>query len=316
MATGKSTPKPQRKKGQSANYRRLSLLSLRRSGKRPSKGRVKHLNLPLVFSWELAIALRKYRTQKSRRSKRHKQWVFPIYLSSIKELAIIPKRHKRTVKVGGGGRFINFSGAWLRRRSLVPLLITVVGLGGVIYFGLQFIRPSPLELRVNNPVPVPTLVQAAEKTPQTFPKSEPTRVRVASINLDTELIKLGRNPDNTMEVPVRYDIAGWYTHAPTPGELGPAIIVGHVDRPGGIAIFWRLREIQPGDLIEVDRVDGKTVKFRADSIKQFPQDNFPTKEVYGNIDHSGIRLITCGGTFNSQTGRYTHNTVVYGSLVN
>jgi hypothetical protein len=69
------------------------------------------------------------------------------------------------------------------------------------------------------------------------------------------------------------------------------------------------------DIFEVQRVDGSTMKFKVDSVKQFSQSNFPTNEVYGNINYAGIRLITCGGTFNSQTHHYSDNTVVFGSLV-
>ena len=56
--------------------------------------------------------------------------------------------------------------------------------------------------------------------------------------------------------------------------------------------------------------------FKVSDVKQFPRDSFPTQEIYGNIDYAGVRLITCGGVFNRQTHQYSHNTVVYASLVN
>ena len=87
------------------------------------------------------------------------------------------------------------------------------------------------------------------------------------------------------------------------------------DRPGDVAVFWRLRELVPGDTFEIDRADGSTAKFKVDAVKQVPQSNFPTEEVYGNIDFAGIRLITCGGTFNRTTRHYSDNTIVFGSLI-
>jgi hypothetical protein len=77
-----------------------------------------------------------------------------------------------------------------------------------------------------------------------------------------------------------------------------------------------LHELQQGDTFEVQRVDGSEMKFKVDAVKQFSQNNFPTNEVYGDINYAGIRLITCGGTFNNQTHHYSDNTVVFGSLVN
>ncbi|MBI4101059.1 class F sortase, partial [Candidatus Microgenomates bacterium] len=94
-----------------------------------------------------------------------------------------------------------------------------------------------------------------------------------------------------------------------------AIVVGHIDNYRGPAVFWKLGQLQPGDVVEIDRADGTTVKFKVEAIKQFSQDQFPTAEVYGNIDHAGLRLITCGGQFNRITRQYSDNTVVFASMV-
>lgn len=55
--------------------------------------------------------------------------------------------------------------------------------------------------------------------------------------------------------------------------------------------------------------------FRVRRVAQFPKDQFPTKLVYGDIDHAGLRLITCGGSFNSQSGHYEDNIVAFADLV-
>ena len=214
------------------------------------------------------------------------------------------------------GRFVKQSSAWWRRRAAIATPLVIFGVSGTIYFIFQLNRPIFIEEpvaaaslpapAVNVPVPDVTIALQA---------SEPTRLRISKIGVDTSFVSIGKKADGTMEVPGRYDIVGWYDKAPTPGELGPAIVVGHVDRPGGIAVFWRLRELVPGDTFEIDRADGSTVKFKVNEVKQLPQDSFPTEEVYGNIDHAGIRLITCGGTFDRKIRQYSHNTVVYGSLI-
>ena len=113
-----------------------------------------------------------------------------------------------------------------------------------------------------------------------------------------------------------YDRAGWYRYSPTPGVLGPAIIVGHVDSAhGGPSVFFRLGELHPRDLVRVTRHDGTTAVFSVERVQRFAKRAFPTQMVYGNTDHPALRLITCGGPFDRRTGHYLDNVVVTASLV-
>lgn len=124
---------------------------------------------------------------------------------------------------------------------------------------------------------------------------------------------LGLEKDGSLETPPGPFPAGWFTGAPTPGELGPAIIVGHVRyvRPG---VFERLSDLRRGDPVEVSRKDGSTARFRVVKVQHFAKSGFPTKKVYGNIDHPGLRLITCGG-LDPDTNRFAQNLVVFADLV-
>ncbi len=126
---------------------------------------------------------------------------------------------------------------------------------------------------------------------------------------------LGLRRDGTLEVPPQGFPAGWYTGAPTPGELGPAIIAGHVDWGGHPGVFHELRDLAPGDEVAVDRRDGSTAVFRVTRVEQFPKDAFPTAAVYGDIDHAGLRLITCGGSFDRRARSYDDNIVAFAELV-
>ena len=125
---------------------------------------------------------------------------------------------------------------------------------------------------------------------------------------------LGLGSDGTLDVPPGGFPAGWYTGGPTPGEVGPAVIAGHIDMKGP-GVFYKLHSVARGDRVTVTRADGSTPVFRVTLVKQYAKDSFPTRLVYGNLDHAGLRLITCGGTFNSRTGHYEDNLVVFADLV-
>lgn len=146
--------------------------------------------------------------------------------------------------------------------------------------------------------------------------SEPVRFVVPKLAIDAAFEKpLGLNADRTLSVPAAYDTVGWYSGSPTPGELGPSVILGHVDSYEGAAIFYHLGKLTSGDTFTVERADGSKPTFVVEKLERYPQRDFPTDQVYGPIDYAGIRLITCTGTYNYGTLRYSHNLVVYGRLV-
>ncbi len=157
--------------------------------------------------------------------------------------------------------------------------------------------------------------QPATPAPVTMVAAAPVRLQVPSIGLDSELIELGLQADGTLEVPSSGFPAGWYTGAPTPGELGPAIIAGHVDWDGQPGVFFDLRDLSPGDDIAITRRDGSTARFRVTRVEQFAKDAFPTQAVYGDLDHAGLRLITCAGAFDPTMRSYDDNLVAFAELV-
>ncbi|WP_433611190.1 class F sortase [Prescottella agglutinans] len=170
--------------------------------------------------------------------------------------------------------------------------------------------------------PVPTVVQEASgpavgtgTDPASITDPRPVRIAIPAIGVDSDLMKLGLESNGALEVPPGGFPAGWYSGSPVPGELGPAIIAGHVDWGGAPGVFFRLHELAPGDEITADRADGVTAVFRVATVERYAKDAFPTARVYGDIDHPGLRLITCGGEFDTDARSYRDNTVVFADLV-
>jgi hypothetical protein len=166
--------------------------------------------------------------------------------------------------------------------------------------------------------PTPTVSAPASVAPvgaAPMARSAPVRVQIPAIDVDSTLMQLGLRVDRSLQVPPSGFPAGWYTGAPTPGELGPAILAGHVDWGGQPGVFSRLRELTPDAEVTVTRQDGSAAVFRVTQVKEYPKDNFPTGDVYGDLDHPGLRLITCGGAFDRQTRNYEDNIVAYADLV-
>lgn len=148
-----------------------------------------------------------------------------------------------------------------------------------------------------------------------YARSAPTLLRIPKLALEASFESpLGLNDDGTVEVPDTYTKVGWYKHGATPGEVGPAVILGHVDSVDGPAVFYSLGKLEKGDTVEVTREDGTVATFVVEETVRYAQDDFPTERVYGATEGRALRLVTCTGTFNKGTQRYSHNLVVYATL--
>jgi sortase (surface protein transpeptidase) len=156
-------------------------------------------------------------------------------------------------------------------------------------------RPQPRERRKNATADV----------------ANPRRIEIPAIGVSAPVIELGLNPDRTLEVPTDYGDTGWWEDGPEPGERGPAVIAGHVDSRTGPAAFYRLGELRPGDEILIHRADRTQARFVVRRLERHPKDSFPTRRVYGRTPQPTLRLVTCSGDFDTSTGHYVDNTIVF-----
>ncbi|MEU6645201.1 class F sortase [Saccharomonospora sp. NPDC046836] len=150
-----------------------------------------------------------------------------------------------------------------------------------------------------------------------YDKLRPTQVKIPKIDAESSLISVAVTKDGAIAVPSAKNPmqAAWYRLSPVPGEVGPAILLGHVDGNKQPGIFYKLHELVEGDEILVERSDGEELTFVVERSVQVPKDEFPTEAVYGNTDKPQLRLITCGGVFDRAEHSYTDNVVVYANLV-
>jgi sortase (surface protein transpeptidase) len=157
-------------------------------------------------------------------------------------------------------------------------------------------------------------------TPQDQPKgllpSPPVWLAIPKLGVHSSLVPLGLNPDGSVQVPSLDDPmqAGWYSYGPTPGEVGPAVLLGHVDGYQRAGVFYRLRQLAPGDEVLVTRKDGARVAFRVRRVDVVPKPSFPTQAVYGNTTVPELRLVTCGGPFDRAAASYQDNVIVYAAM--
>ncbi|TDC78261.1 class F sortase [Actinomadura sp. 7K507] len=157
---------------------------------------------------------------------------------------------------------------------------------------------------------------AAASAPLTH--SQPTKIAIEKIGVSAPISDIGLLPNGRVEEPPlsKPNLVGWYKEGVTPGEIGPSVLLGHVDAHGKNAVFYRLKELNTGDQIKVARKDGTTATFAVEKKQRVDKNAFPHKQVFAaSLDHASLRLVTCGGAFDPESGHYKDNVIIYAKLV-
>jgi sortase (surface protein transpeptidase) len=145
--------------------------------------------------------------------------------------------------------------------------------------------------------------------------ARPVELIIPAIGVRAALIRLGITAAGALQVPSATTVAGWYAGSPRPGEIGSSVIAGHVDSYLGPGVFFRLVRLRPPERIYVRRADGTLAVFRVTAVRTYLKDRFPTAAVYGPVPDAQLRLVTCGGMFDSSLRSYLSNVVVYAVAV-
>jgi sortase (surface protein transpeptidase) len=146
-------------------------------------------------------------------------------------------------------------------------------------------------------------------------RSVPVHLSIPAIGVSTGIQQLGLLANGSPQVPSGWNIAGWYKLGPSPGQVGSAVILGHVDSVGGPAVFYRLNKLKVGNQVMVKLASGQTVTFKVIALRQYLKAKFPLQTVYGPRSYPSLQLVTCGGSFDSKTGHYLSSIVAFTKLV-
>ncbi len=224
---------------------------------------------------------------------------------------MVPWSEVTTTRAGGR------HGLPWRAAGSVVVLLALAGfglIGAAFTEGPTAPPPQPPPLAESPVGAAASSPEVAQPAPSGRPRSAPSQIVIPKIGVHASIMKIGTNPDGTVEVPPldQAQLAGWYEPGASPGEVGNAVVVGHVDSAElGPAVFFSLGDLRPGDTVGVVREDGEQVDFTVESVKAYPKTEFPTELVYGPTDQIALRVVTCGGVFDEAAGDYPDNIVVF-----
>ena len=130
------------------------------------------------------------------------------------------------------------------------------------------------------------------------PIRDPSRIVIPAIDVDATIVPVGLLTGGDMETP-DWGKAGWYSLGPAPGDVGPAVILAHWDSIHGPDVFYRLKELQPGDEILVYGTEDEPAVFVVGLARATAQDRAaqgPDLATTRRIPLSGLSPVAASST--------------------
>ena len=219
-------------------------------------------------------------------------------------------------EVDRAGVTINGTGAHRGpRREHFLWVLCAAALTGALVLAVTASGPDPAKRVLQSTTTLATTTITTRTPPAGLARSLPRELIVPSLGIDSGVGQLGLLADHHVQVPTSVHTVGWFRLGPTPGQIGSSVILGHVDSYAGPGIFFNIKSLPVGALIEVGLADHTMALFRVTSVVQYAKSSFPDALVYGSSEGRNLNLVTCGGTFDRSTRSYESNIVVFSRLV-
>jgi len=207
----------------------------------------------------------------------------------------------------------------LSRRNVVAIAV-LTAIATTVLVGLR-VSSSPAALSTTTTTTTTaktTKVVAAPPKARVLPRigvSNPRTVSIPALGVSASIVKLGLMANHQVQVPKTTTVVGWYKLGPTPGQIGSSVLLAHVDSTTGPGVFFYLKNLKAGNLVNVTLTNGTVTHFRVMRVVEYSKTAFPDRLVYGNHGSRELQLVTCGGAFDRSTGSYESNVVVFTKYV-
>lgn len=180
--------------------------------------------------------------------------------------------------------------------------ITAIGICSTCLVFATFVYQGKLQIESNEFAQA----QAQERS------GTPIEFLIQRLGIVAHIESVGISGDGAMAVPTKAQDVGWYELGTNPGDIGSAVLAGHVNWDDGQdAVFTRLHELVAGDLVQVKNSLGVTKTFIVYDIKTYLVDD-DTHQVFSSSDgQRNLNLITCSGVWDTLLETHKSRLVVF-----
>jgi sortase (surface protein transpeptidase) len=197
--------------------------------------------------------------------------------------------------------------------AAILFILLSIGIGGWAWSGILSLQHSTPHVVKHHPVVITPISYDAG-----LDVAAGGRLLIPAIKVNASIEIVGKTPEGLMDVPThnKWVTVGWYKNGPKPGQVGSAVIDGHLDRDGGApAVFWDLHKLHLDDVVSVQSKTGRTLHFKVIKVAKYAPDAAPVAQIFGNNNGIFLNLITCAGVWVPAENQPSQRLVVYTKLV-
>ncbi len=158
------------------------------------------------------------------------------------------------------------------------------------------------------------LAAGRSSSPSLVPAGWPRTVEIPRISVRAPLEWVRLQGPKDLEAPFKWDDAGWYSRGTRPGDIGHAVVFGHLDSTCCPAVFWNLNQLKAGDTIQIG-YRARTLTFRVIWQHVYANTQLPVRWMFGGGRQRALVMFTCAGIFHHDGTGYDHKLVLFARLV-
>jgi sortase family protein len=208
----------------------------------------------------------------------------------------------------------------LQRAGWVPfacaiLTVAVLALAGITWQNSPYWGRNP-QAAPRDIGSVPTASPPAPARLAAAVQIAPNRIVIPKLKTSAKIVKVATTPDGELEIPLDPKVVGWWRYGAKPGAAkGTAILAGHINYAGVTGSMAQIGKLAPGDQVDVfgtqNANDRAEVRFRVTGVRTYHKTNLPYRQIFDQAGVGRIAIVTCGGPFDTATGNYLDNIVVF-----
>jgi LPXTG-site transpeptidase (sortase) family protein len=141
----------------------------------------------------------------------------------------------------------------------------------------------------------------------------PRYLKIPKLGVNARVLQVGTNKDGSLGTPSNVFDTAWYNASAKPGQPGATLIDGHVSSWTSHGVFYGLKNLKPGDTMQVVRGDGSVFNYKVVKTQVYKDNNVDMRAAITPVVQGtpGLNLITCTGQVKPGTSEFNERVIVF-----